>query len=155
MFISYVPWHGCCNIITVFKLLFLWISRVGTSRKFLLQILSIYSNDNSKIVTLSPREFPHLVQNRENICMRKLWHIQYLYFNMYEVCLWVVQYRCNRFCVTCLQDFMLLIAFTIMRDMLQVGMLHCRYVFFIQEKLIYYFYFKMYKVCLLVVAWCM
>ena len=29
--------------------------------------MSIYSNENiSKIVKLSPREFPHLVQNREN-----------------------------------------------------------------------------------------
>ena len=69
----------------------------------------------------------------------------YLYFDMCEVCLWVVQCRCNRFCVTFLQDFMSIIAFTIMRDMPQVGMLHCRYVFFIQEKLIYYFYFKMYR----------
>ena len=31
----------------------------------------------SKIAKLSPREFPHLVQNRENICTWKLWRIQY------------------------------------------------------------------------------
>ena len=30
--------------------------------------MSIYSNENiRKIAKLSPREFPHLVQNRENI----------------------------------------------------------------------------------------
>ena len=31
---------------------------------------------------LSPSEFPHLVQNRKNICMKKFWRIQYfgLYF---------------------------------------------------------------------------
>ena len=41
--------------------------------------MSIYSNENSsKIMKLSPREFLHLVQNRENICTRKLWRIQYL-----------------------------------------------------------------------------
>ena len=27
---------------------------------------------------LIPRKFPHLVQNRENICTRKLWRIKYL-----------------------------------------------------------------------------
>ena len=31
-----------------------------------------------KIAELTPREFPHLVQNHENICAQKLWCIQYL-----------------------------------------------------------------------------
>ena len=52
--------------------------RVRTLRKFPLQFMSIYSNQNiRKIMKLSPHEFPHLVQNRENICTQKLWHIQY------------------------------------------------------------------------------
>ena len=34
--------------------------------------MSIYSNDNiSKIAKWTPRELPHLVQNRENNCTRK------------------------------------------------------------------------------------
>ena len=45
------------------------ISRVRTSQKCPLQFMSIYSNENiSKIAKLSPRKFPHLVQNCENIC---------------------------------------------------------------------------------------
>ena len=42
--------------------------------------MSIYSNENiRKIVKLSPHKFPNLVQNRKNICSRKLWriHVQY------------------------------------------------------------------------------
>ena len=42
---------------------------------------SIYVNSNEnirKITKFSPREFPHQVQNCENICTRKLWRIQYL-----------------------------------------------------------------------------
>ena len=51
-----------------------------TSQKFALQYMSIYSNENiRKITKLSPREFPHLVQNCENICMQNIWLIQYLY----------------------------------------------------------------------------
>ena len=47
------------------------------SRKFPLQYMYIYSNENiRKIVKLSPREVPHLVQNRENI-----WRIQYAIAN--------------------------------------------------------------------------
>ena len=39
-------------------------SRVKPSRKFPLQFMSIYSNENiRKIMKLSPRELPHLVQN--------------------------------------------------------------------------------------------
>ena len=35
--------------------------------------MSIYSNEIiRKIVQLSPQEFPHLVQNRENICKQNL-----------------------------------------------------------------------------------
>ena len=50
-----------------------------TARKFPLQFMSIYSNENiRKITKLTPREFPHLVQNHENICTRKLWRIQYV-----------------------------------------------------------------------------
>ena len=58
------------------RVLFSLISRVRTSRKCPLQFMSIYSNENiSKIAKLSPCEFPHLVQNRKIICMRKLCHI--------------------------------------------------------------------------------
>ena len=43
------------------------ISRVKPSRKFPLQLMSIYGNDNiSKIAKLTSRELPHLVQNGEN-----------------------------------------------------------------------------------------
>ena len=43
--------------------LFSRISRVEPSRKFPLQFMSIYSNDNiSKIVKLTPRELPHLAK---------------------------------------------------------------------------------------------
>ena len=51
-----------------------------TSPQFSLQFtcMSIYSNENiRKFLKLSPREFPHLVQNRKNICTRKVWRIQY------------------------------------------------------------------------------
>ena len=42
------------------------------SRKFPLQFMSIYSNDNiRKIAKLTTRELPHLVQKRENNCTRK------------------------------------------------------------------------------------
>ena len=52
--------------------LFSWISQVKPSRKFPLQFMSIYSNDNiSKIAKLTPRELLHLVQNRENNCTQK------------------------------------------------------------------------------------
>ena len=40
-----------------------FISRVKPSRKFPLQFMSIYSNDNiSKIAKLTPRELPHLAK---------------------------------------------------------------------------------------------
>ena len=53
-------------------------SRVRPSRKFPVQYMSIYSNENCrKIVKLTPRKFTHIVQNRENICTRKLWCIKY------------------------------------------------------------------------------
>ena len=40
-----------------------------SSRKFPLQYMAIYSNENIKKITkLSRHKFPHLVQNRENIC---------------------------------------------------------------------------------------
>ena len=42
------------------------ISRSRPSRKFPLQFMSIYSNDNiRKIAKLTTRELPHLVQKRE------------------------------------------------------------------------------------------
>ena len=41
--------------------------------------LCLSINENRKITKLSPREFPHLLQNRENICTQKLWRIQYMY----------------------------------------------------------------------------
>ena len=41
---------------------------------------SIYCNESIReIVKLSPRNILHLVQNRRNICIPKLWHIQYTY----------------------------------------------------------------------------
>ena len=44
-----------------------FISRVKPSRKFPLQFMSIYGNENiRKITKLTPRELSHLVQNREN-----------------------------------------------------------------------------------------
>ena len=68
---------------------FTWLFRSGfifanftsqTSRKFPLQFMSIYSNENlRKIMKLNPHKFSHLVQNCEIICTRKLWRIQYLY----------------------------------------------------------------------------
>ena len=60
--------------------LFSQISRVRTSWKFPLQYLSIYSTNKNirKITKLSPHEFPHLVQNCENICTRNVWRIQQL-----------------------------------------------------------------------------
>ena len=46
-----------------------------SSRKFPLQFMSIYSNENiRKIVKLTPCKFPHLVQNREN-SVRKIYGI--------------------------------------------------------------------------------
>ena len=54
------------------RVLFSRISRVKPSRKIPLLFMFIYSNDNiSKIAKLTPRELPHLVQNRENNCTRK------------------------------------------------------------------------------------
>ena len=46
--------------------------------------MSIHSDENIReIVKLSRREFPHLVQNRENICTQKLCRIQYPKFPEY------------------------------------------------------------------------
>ena len=43
-----------------------------SSRKFPLQYMAIYSNENiPQTAKLSHHEFPHLVQNRENICTRQ------------------------------------------------------------------------------------
>ena len=51
--------------------LFSRISRVKPSRKFPLQFMSIYSNDNiSKIAKLTTRECTAPGQNRENNCTR-------------------------------------------------------------------------------------
>ena len=42
-----------------------------------ISIYCCFSNENvTKIAKLSHWEFPHLVQNHENICMRNIWHIQ-------------------------------------------------------------------------------
>ena len=47
--------------------------------KFPLWTMSIYSTFENirKIAKLSYREFPHLVQNCENICTQNIWRIQY------------------------------------------------------------------------------
>ena len=56
----------------LYKLLFSRISRVRPSRKFPLQFMSIYNDENIKKITkLTPRELQHIVQNRKNNCMRK------------------------------------------------------------------------------------
>ena len=55
-----------------------------SSRKFPFEYMAIYSKEITKIVKLSHQEFPHLVQNRENICTQNIWRIQYPsknYFN--------------------------------------------------------------------------
>ena len=44
---------------------------------FPLQYMAIHSNNSTKFMKLSHRKFSHLVQNRENICTRSIWHIQY------------------------------------------------------------------------------
>ena len=60
--------------------LFSRISRVKPSRKFPLQFMSIYSNDNiSKIAKLTPRKLPHLAKTakitvRENIGVYSSFH---------------------------------------------------------------------------------
>ena len=49
-----------------------------SSQKFPPQYMAIYSNEIiAKISKLSHCEFPHLVQNRKNICTRNIWRIQY------------------------------------------------------------------------------
>ena len=66
------------TIFTCEQLLFTWLFSWGfyfrefrksePRENFPFQFMSIYSNENiRKITKLSPREFPHLVQNRENI----------------------------------------------------------------------------------------
>ena len=84
------------------RVLFSWILQVRTSRKFPLQFMSIYSYENiSKIAKLSPCEFPHLVvQNRENICMRKLWRIQYFFL----ICLFAFVCLCVCAILCCCHD---------------------------------------------------
>ena len=67
------------------RVLFSQISRVRNSRKYPLQFVSIYSNENiSKITKLSPNEFLQLVKNHENNCTRKLWCIQYTWMNKWN-----------------------------------------------------------------------
>ena len=39
--------------------------------------MAIYSNENMTKMKLSHLEYPHLVQNRENICTRNICCIQY------------------------------------------------------------------------------
>ena len=49
-----------------------------SSQKFPLQYMAIHSNENiTKITKWSPHKFPHLVQNRKNICTQNIWRIQY------------------------------------------------------------------------------
>ena len=51
-----------------------------TSQKYPLQFMSIYSNENiRKIMKLSPRKFPHLVQNRENYGVYSIFCIYEIY----------------------------------------------------------------------------
>ena len=74
--ISYTVYVVIFAVVFTFFYKFL---RVRPRKKFPLQFMSIYSNENiRKITKLTPREFLHLVQNHENICTRKLWRIQYV-----------------------------------------------------------------------------
>ena len=78
--------------------LFSQISRVRPRENFPLQFMSYYCNENiSKITKLSPRDFPHLVQNRENICTRKLWHIQY--FILKPIFQYISKFKIFTFCI--------------------------------------------------------
>ena len=63
----------------IFAVVLFWrISRVSPRKNFYFN-MAIHSNENiTKITKLSHREFPHLVQNRENICKRIIWRIQYV-----------------------------------------------------------------------------
>ena len=55
--------HGTVRAEIFAVVLFSRISRVKPSRKFPLQFMSIYSNDNiSKIAKLTTRELPHLAK---------------------------------------------------------------------------------------------
>ena len=55
------------SINILYELKFSRISWVKPSRKFPLQLMSIYSNDNiSKIAKLTTRELPHLAKKSEN-----------------------------------------------------------------------------------------
>ena len=50
-----------------------------SSRKCPLQYMAIYSYENiTKIAKSRHREYPHLVQNHENICTQNIWRIWYL-----------------------------------------------------------------------------
>ena len=57
---------------------FIFANFASRSQIFPLQYMAIYSNEIiTKIAKLSHCEFPHLVQNRKNICTRNIWRIQY------------------------------------------------------------------------------
>ena len=70
--------------------LFSRISRVKPSRKFPLQFMSIYSNDNiSKIAKLTTRELPHLAKTAK-ITVREnngVYSIQS--FNIFQICIYM------------------------------------------------------------------
>ena len=75
----YTAIKGITVYVVIFAVvLFLRNSRVSPRKNFHLKYMDIYSNENiTKIVKLNHREFPHLVQNRENICTRNIWRIEY------------------------------------------------------------------------------
>ena len=58
--------------------LFLWISRVSPRKNFHFNIWLFVVKENITIIAkLSHHKFPHLVQNRKNICTWNIWCIQY------------------------------------------------------------------------------
>ena len=79
---DYVYKHACTQFCIrgyFAVVLFSRILRVSPREKFLLQFMAIYSNEYiTTIMKLSHCEFPHLVQNHENICTRNILHIQYI-----------------------------------------------------------------------------
>ena len=72
-FVLLLPPYATTEYVVIFAVVL--FSQVSPdSRKFQLQYMAIYSNENiTKIVKLSHCEFAHLVQNCENICTQNIW----------------------------------------------------------------------------------
>ena len=59
--------------------------------------LFIITKISEKITKLTPCEFLHLVQNRENVCTKKLWHIRYTVYQPFFYLIGISWY-CLRIC---------------------------------------------------------